>query len=113
MPDVLPEVIRLRDARGSRPDGAAGIGAFWYDPQVWSLPLSPAARVLYTTLCSYLFHREIHRHDLRAAMKDHADAEIATAMGDLADHGLLRRTAPLSSMEPPTYEVLPVPRNLS
>ena len=38
----LPEVIRLRDARGGRPENAAGIGAFWYEPEVWTLPLSPA-----------------------------------------------------------------------
>jgi hypothetical protein len=105
---TLPEVIRLQDARGSRTEDAAGIGEFWYDPRVWSLPLSPTARVLYTTLCSYLAHREIHRHDLRAALKDHADGEISAAIEDLVHHALLRRTAVSSGAEPPTYEVLPV-----
>jgi len=105
----LPEVVRLRDARGPRPEDAAGIGEFWYDPRIWSLPLSPTARVLYTTLCPSLAHREIHRHDLRAAMKDHADGEVAAALEDLVDSDLLRRIPPLSDSEPPTYEVLPVP----
>src|SRR5215216_4227679 len=39
----LPEVIRLRDARGERPANAAGIGEFWYETEVWTLPLSPDA----------------------------------------------------------------------
>ena len=49
----LPEVIQLRDARGERPENAAGIGEFWYEPEVWMLPLSPDARVLYAGLCSF------------------------------------------------------------
>jgi hypothetical protein len=106
---TLPEVIGLQDARGSRIEDAAGIGEFWYDPRVWSIPLSPTARVLYTTLCSYLAHREIHRHDLRAALKDHADGEISAALEDLVRHDLLRPKTPLSGAEPPTYEVLHVP----
>ena len=110
METALPEVIRLRDARGPRPEDTAGIGEFWYDPQVWSLPFSPTARLLYTTLCSYLSHREIHRHDLRAALKDYADEEIAASLEDLVDHDLLRRMVPLSDPESPTYEILPVSR---
>ena len=88
----LPEVIRLHEARGERPDNAAGIGAFWYEPEVWSLPLSPAARVLYAALCSFLGHREINRKDLRNTLKGSADAEIAEALRELEDHGLLRST---------------------
>ena len=86
----LPEVIRLHDARGERPENAAGIGEFWYEPEVWALPLSPAARVLYTGLCSFLGHREINRKDLRNTLKGSTDAEIARALEELAGRGLLR-----------------------
>ncbi len=86
----LPEVIRLHDARGERPENAAGIGEFWYEPEVWTLPLSPAARVLYAGLCSFLGHREINRKDLRNTLKGSSDAEIAQAFAELAGHGLLR-----------------------
>ncbi len=93
--DLLPEVIRLHDARGERPDDAAGIGEFWYEPEVWALPLSPAARVLYAGLCSFLGHREINRKDLRNTLKGSSDTEIAQAFGELADQGLLRSTGEL------------------
>ena len=86
---TLPEVIRLRDARGGRPENAAGIGEFWYEPEVWTLPLSPAARVLYAGLCSFLGHREINRHDLRNTLKGHPDGEIARALEELVRHYLL------------------------
>jgi hypothetical protein len=85
----LPEVIRLRDARGGRPENAAGIGEFWYEPEVWTLPLSPDARVLYAGLCSFLGHREINRQDLRNTLKGHPDAEIARALEELVRHYLL------------------------
>ena len=107
MPDVLPEVIRLQDARGERPEDAAGIGAFWYEPAVWSLPLSPAARVLYAGLCSFLGHREINRRDLRNTLKDSPDLEIARALGELADRGLLE-PVDLAPGNPPAYAVHPV-----
>lgn len=86
---TLPEVVRLRDARGGRPENAAGIGAFWYEPELWALPLSPEARVLYAGLCSFLGHREINRHDLRNTLKDRPDAEIARAIEELVGHDLL------------------------
>ena len=89
MSPELPEVIRLSDARGERPENAAGIGGFWYEPEVWSLPLSPDARVLYAGLCSFLGHREINRKDLRNTLKDRDDGEIARAFGELVRHGLL------------------------
>lgn len=98
MKDSLPEVIRLRDERGERPDNAAGAGDFWYEPEVWTLPLSPAAKVLYAAVCSYLGHGEIHRHDLRAALKDTPDEEITRALEELSDRGLL-------SPAPRGYEV--------
>jgi hypothetical protein len=41
-----PEVTLLRDARGARTENAVGVGDFWYEPEVWSLPLSLASRVL-------------------------------------------------------------------
>jgi hypothetical protein len=87
--NVLPEVIRLRDARGGRPENAVGIGEFWYEPEVWTLPLSPDARVLYAGLCSFLGHREINRQDLRNTLKGHPDAEIARALEELVRHYLL------------------------
>lgn len=85
----LPEVTLLVDARGERPPNAVGIGEFWYEPEVWHLPLSPAAKVLYAGLCSYLGHREINRKDLRNTLKDSTDEEIAEALGELIRHNLL------------------------
>ena len=90
MSQGLPEVIHLHDARGGRPNNAAGIGEFWYEPEVWALPLSPAARVLYAGLCSFLGHREINRKDLCNTLRDSSDAEIAAAFEELAGHDLLR-----------------------
>ena len=98
----LPEVIRLRDARGGRPDNAAGVGAFWYEPEIWTLPLSPAARVLYAGLCSYLAHGEINRKDLRNTLKGHPDEAVAAALDELQRGGLLR---PLPDNAVASYEV--------
>ena len=98
----LPEVVRLRDARGGRPENAAGIGLFWYEPEVWALPISPSARVLYAGLCSFLAPGEINRKDLRGTLKDHPDETIAGAFEELVAHGLL---APVSGGAPSTYEV--------
>ena len=89
MGEELPEVTRLYDARGGRPQNAAGVGDFWYEPEVWSLPLSPAARVLYASLCSFLGHGEINRKDLRNALKDCSDSEILGAFEELVRHNLL------------------------
>lgn len=86
---VLPEVTLLYDARGARPENAVGVAGFWYEPEVWALPLSPAARVLYASLCSFLGHGQINRKDLRASLKDCTDEEIAAAHEDLVHHGLL------------------------
>lgn len=85
----LPEVTLLRDARPSRPENAVGIGDFWYEPEVWDLPLSPAARVLYAGLCSFLGHGEINRRDLRNTLKDCSGAEIEKALEELVRHDLL------------------------
>jgi preprotein translocase subunit Sec61beta len=98
----IPEVVRLRDARGERPENAAGIGLFWYEPEVWALPISPAARVLYAGLCSFLAQGEINRKDLRATLKDHPDEAIAEAIDELVGNGLLGL---VSGGEVPTYEV--------
>lgn len=97
MQQELPEVTLLSDARGERPKNAAGIGAFWYEPEVWTLPLSPAARVLYAGLCSYLGHGQINYRDLRAAVKDRRDEEIAEAFEELVHHNLLAPTEGKSS----------------
>jgi len=98
----LPEVVRLQDARGERPENAAGIGLFWYEPEVWALPISPAARVLYAGLCSFLAQGEINRKDLRGTLKDHPDEAIAEAIDELVGTGLL---LPVSGGSLPTYEV--------
>jgi preprotein translocase subunit Sec61beta len=103
VPGELPEVIRLTDARGERPANAAGIGEFWYEPEVWALPLSPDARVLYAGLCSFLGHREINRKDLRNTLKDRPDEGISSAIEELARHGLLAPDADSRG-----YEVRPV-----
>ena len=94
MEGELPEVTLLRDARGERPESAVGIGTLWYEPEIWSLPLSPAARVLYASLCSFLARGEINRTDLRNALKSCADAEIAEAFGALVRHNLLAPGGP-------------------
>jgi hypothetical protein len=88
--ETLPEVIRLQDTRGQRPEDAVGVGTFWYDPEVWTLPISPAARVLYASLCSYLGHHEINRKDLRNTLKDSSDHEIAAAFEELISHRLFK-----------------------
>ena len=95
-------MVRLRDARGRRPENAAGIGLFWYEPEVWALPISPLARVLYAGLCSFLAPGEINRKDLRGTLKDHPDEAIAETFDELVGNGLL---APVSGGAAPTYEV--------
>jgi hypothetical protein len=90
--DELPEVTLLYDGRGERPEGAVGIGDFWYEPEVWFLPLSPAARVLYAGLCSFLGPGEINRKDLRNTLKCCPDAEILGALEELVRHNLLAPT---------------------
>ena len=98
----LPEVVRLLDARGERPQNAAGIGLFWYEPEVWALPISPSARVLYAGLCSFLAQGEINRKDLRGTLKDHPDEAIAEAIDELVGQGLL---VAVSGGNMPAYEV--------
>lgn len=105
MPEELPEVTRLRDARGERPEDAAGAGEFWYEMGVWALPLSPAARVLYAGLCSFLGPGEINRKDLRNTLKGSTDPEISRAFEELVGAGLL---APLPGAKETGYEVRPV-----
>ena len=99
---ALPEVTILFDARGERPENAVGIGTFWYEPEVWSLGLSPAAKVLYASLCSYLAHGQIHRGDLRGTLKDHPDEAIADAFDELMGLGLL---GSVLGGTYPTYEI--------
>jgi hypothetical protein len=86
---ALPEVTLLFDARGARPENAVGIGEFWYEPEVWTLPLPPTSKVLYAGLCSFLGHGQINRKDLRGTLKECTDEEIATALGHLVPHKLL------------------------
>jgi hypothetical protein len=105
--EELPEVTRLRDARGDRPENAAAVGDFWYEPGVWALPLSPAARVLYAGLCSFLGPGEINRRDLRNTLKGSSDAEIARAFEELVGGGLL---APLPGAGKAGYEVRSIAR---
>ena len=86
---ALPEVTILFDVRGARPENAVGVGEFWYEPEVWSLPLSPTSKVLYAGLCSFLGHGQINREDLRGTLKERTDEEIAMALGYLVRHKLL------------------------
>jgi hypothetical protein len=102
--EELPEVTLLHDARPARPENAVGVGDFWYEPEVWSLPLSPAARVLYAGLCSFLGHGEINRKDLRNTLKSCSDAEIAGALEELVRHNLLA-IAPISKDNLASYTV--------
>jgi hypothetical protein len=86
---VLPEVTLLHDARGPRPENAVGAGDFWYEPGVWALPVSPTARVLYVSLCSFLGHGQINRKDLRNILKEHTDEEITGTLADLMRSNIL------------------------
>ena len=86
---TLPEVLRLGDARPGRPENAVGAAGFWHEPEVWSLPLSPAARVLYAGLCSHLGTGEIDRRDLRGTLRGSGDEQIHDAFEELVRHGLL------------------------
>lgn len=88
---TLPEVTPLEDARSGRPDDAVGIGEFWYESAIWSSPVSPAARVLYAGLCSFVPNGKINRRDLRNTLEGSPDAEISRALGELVESGLLRR----------------------
>jgi hypothetical protein len=85
----LPEVTLLNDARGVRPENAVGVGGFWYEPEVWTLPLPAAPKVLYASLCSFLGHGQINRRDLLGALKNCTDEDIATALEGLVRHDLL------------------------
>jgi hypothetical protein len=100
--------MRLLDSRGERPENAAGIGEFWYEPEVWSLPLSPDARVLYAGLCSFLGNREINRKDLRNTLKDRPDKEISRALEELVHHDLLVPAGNVGDGISWGYEVRPV-----
>jgi hypothetical protein len=102
--DELAEVTLLCDARGERPESAVGIGALWYEPEIWSLPLSPVARVLYAGLCSFLGHGEINRKDLRNTLKSCSDAEIVGGFEELVRRNLLaHRPSPKEDLA--VYEV--------
>ncbi len=103
--DLLPEVTLLTDARGERPENAAGVGDIWYEPEVWTLPLSPAPKVLYAGLCSFLGNGEINRKDLRATLKDCTDEEIAGALEELVLRGLLEPASKAADSAPPGYAV--------
>ncbi len=102
---VLPEVTLLHDARGARPEYAAGAGEFWYEPEVWSLPLSPASKVLYVGLCAFLGHGQINRKDLRNTLKDNSDEEVAEALEELVRHHLLEPITGTTKGTLPGYEV--------
>lgn len=109
--DRLPEVTLLHDVRGARPENAVGIGEFWYEPEVWSLPLLPASKVLYAGLCSFLGHGQINRKDLRGALIGYADGEISATLQDLVRHGLLVPVSRAASSGPlPGYQVRSVRR---
>jgi hypothetical protein len=100
----LPEVVRLHDARGERPPNAVGVGEFWYEPEVWSLVLSPTSRVLYASLCSFLGHGEINRKDLRNTLRSCSDAEILGAFEELVRRNVLTQK-PSSKEDLAVYEV--------
>ena len=89
--ESLPEVTPLEDARSGRPADAIGIGEFWYEPAIWEAPVSPAARVLYAGLCSFLPNGKINRRDLRNTLEGSPDAEISQTLDELVEAGLLRR----------------------
>lgn len=85
----LPEVTPIGDARPVRPADAVGIGEFWYEPGIWGAPVSPAARVLYAGMCSFVPNGKINRRDLRNTLTL-PDAEIRAAFDELVEAGLLQ-----------------------
>lgn len=87
---TLPEVTPLEDARPERPADAVGIGEFWYEPAIWEAPVSPAARVLYAGLCSFVPNGKINRRDLRNTLEGSPDPEIQAALDELVEAGLLQ-----------------------
>ncbi len=108
---VLPEVTLLSDARGAKPENAVVVGELWYEPEVWSLPLSPAPKVLYAGLCSFLGHRQINRKDLCNILKNCTEEEIAVALQALVRHRLLVPTEKITgSGMLPAYEVKSIER---
>ncbi len=103
---VLPEVTLLSNVRGTRLENAMIVGNHWYYPKVWSLPLSPASKVLYAGLCSFLGHRQINRKDLRNILKSCIEEETAEALQALVRHKLLVSTEKVTSSGIlPIYEV--------
>lgn len=88
---TLPEVTPLGDARPGRPAGAVGIGEFWYEPAIWEAPISPAARVLYAGLCSFVPNGKINRRDLRNTLTL-PDSDIQATLDELVEAGLLQST---------------------
>ena len=91
--------------RGEHPDNAAGIGEFWYEPEVWSLPISLRPRPLCGPVL-LLGHREINRKDLRNTLKGSANAEIlAQAFEELVRRNLLRPTSQRPGGILPEYAV--------
>ena len=85
----LPEVTLLRDARPSRPENSVGIGDFWYEPEVWSLPLSPP-RVSSTRASAPTSDTaRSTAATSRNTLKDCSDEEVAAALQELVRHSLL------------------------
>ncbi|WP_047866084.1 hypothetical protein [Rubrobacter aplysinae] len=87
---TLPEVTPLEDARPERPADAVGIGEFWYEPAIWEAPVSPAARVLYAGLCSFVPNGKINRRDLRNTLEGTPDPEIQATLDELVQESLLQ-----------------------
>lgn len=90
--NTLSEVTPLEDARPSRPADAVGIGEFWYEPGIWEAPVSPAARVLYAGLCSFVPNGKINRRDLRNTLEGTSDPEVQAALDELVEANLLQNT---------------------
>ena len=88
---TLPEITPLEDARPTRPANAVGIGEFWYDPQIWEVSIiSPAARVLYAGLCSFVPNGKINRRDLRNTLEGTPEPEIQSTLDELVGANLLQ-----------------------
>ncbi len=94
MVEHLQEVTLLCDARGTSAERGGDRGVLVRAGEAWSHPLSPTARVLYASLCSFLGHGEINRQDLRNALKSCSDAEILRTFEELVHHNLLTPKAP-------------------
>ena len=88
MVEQLPEATLLYDARGVSAERGRHRGVL-VRAEIWSLLVSPAARILYAGRCSFLGHGEINGTDFRNALKNCSNVEVPNAFEELVHRNLL------------------------